>query len=49
MDQLIPNATVLLGQPWPAGAPLLARTLNIIFLVGVMLYLLARLRGAGGK
>lgn len=46
---LVLNLVVLLGQLWPAGAPPFARTVNIIFLVGVMLYLLVGLRGARRK
>ena len=42
---LILNAIVLLGQLWPEGAPPFARTVNVIFLVAVMLYLLAELLG----
>jgi hypothetical protein len=30
---------VLLGQVWPAGAPPFARSVNILFVVGVLLYL----------
>ncbi|MFN6117000.1 MAG: hypothetical protein ACK46G_14405 [Flavobacteriales bacterium] len=30
---------VLLGQLWPAGAPPFARSVNILFVVGVLLYL----------
>jgi hypothetical protein len=40
---LVLNAVVLLGQLWPEGAPPFARTVNIIFLVGVMAYLLSAL------
>jgi hypothetical protein len=35
----IMGAMVLLGQLWPAGAPPFARTVNILFAVGVLLYL----------
>jgi hypothetical protein len=42
---LVLNAIVLLGQLWPEGAPPFARTVNIVFLVGVMVYLLSGLFG----
>jgi hypothetical protein len=42
---LILNAIVLLGQLWPEGAPPFARTVNIVFLIGVMVYLLSGLLG----
>lgn len=45
---LILNAVVLLGQLWPAGAPPFARTVNIIFLVAVMVYLITTLSGKKG-
>ncbi len=32
------GALVLLGQLWPAGAPPFARSVNILFAVGVLLY-----------
>ncbi len=38
------NAIVLLGQLWPEGAPPFARTVNIVFLVAVLMYLLRDLR-----
>ena len=44
---LILNVVVLLGQLWPEGAPPFARTVNIIFLIAVMLFLLDGLRGGG--
>jgi hypothetical protein len=37
---LVLNAIVLLGQLWPEGAPSFARAVNIVFLVGVLVYLL---------
>lgn len=37
---LILNIVVLLGQAWPEGAPPFARTVNIIFLVGSLLFFL---------
>lgn len=48
---LVLNAIVLLGQLWPEGAPPFARTVNIIFLVAVMAFLLRTLltRGAPDK
>lgn len=44
---LLLNVVVLLGQLWPAGAPPFARTVNIIFLVGSLLYFLRALRERG--
>jgi hypothetical protein len=38
------NAIVLLGQLWPEGAPPFARTVNIVFLLAVLVYLLRDLR-----
>jgi hypothetical protein len=38
---LILNLVVLLGQIWPEGAPPFARTVNIIFLVGTLVYFAA--------
>ncbi|HPF89558.1 MAG TPA: hypothetical protein PLL57_02770 [Flavobacteriales bacterium] len=35
----IMGVVVLLGQLWPAGAPPFARSVNILFAVGVLLYL----------
>lgn len=35
----IMGVMVLLGQLWPAGAPPFARSVNILFTVGVLLYL----------
>ncbi|HRD53668.1 MAG TPA: hypothetical protein PKY96_13570 [Flavobacteriales bacterium] len=46
---LVLNAVVLLGQLWPAGAPPFARTVNIVFLFAVMVYLLSGLRSARKK
>jgi hypothetical protein len=37
---LVLNAIVLLGQLWPEGAPPFARAVNIVFLLGVLVYLL---------
>lgn len=34
------NAIVLLGQIYPEGAPLFARTVNVIFLVSSLIYFL---------
>jgi hypothetical protein len=42
---LILNTVVLLGQVWPEGAPPFARTVNIIFLCGSMLFFIVALRG----
>lgn len=44
---LLLNVVVLLGQLWPAGAPPFARIVNIIFLVGSLLYFLRALRKRG--
>jgi hypothetical protein len=41
---LILNTIVLLGQIWPDGAPPFARTVNIIFLSGSLLYFIYLLR-----
>jgi len=38
------NAIVLLGQLWPEGAPPFARTVNIVFLLAVLVYLLRDLQ-----
>lgn len=35
---LLLNIVVLLGQIWPEGAPPFARTVNIIFLSGSLLF-----------
>lgn len=35
---LVLNVVVLLGQLWPAGAPPFARAVNIVFLVGSLVY-----------
>jgi len=40
---IILNLIVLLGQLWPEGAPPFARTVNIVFLLGVLLFLLINL------
>lgn len=40
---LILNAVVLLGQLWPEGAPPFARTINIIFLIGSLLFFISLL------
>lgn len=37
---LVLNLVVLLGQIWPEGAPPFARTVNIIFLSGSLLFFL---------
>jgi len=41
---LILNAIVLLGQIWPKGAPPFARTVNIAFLAGNLIFLAAAMR-----
>ena len=41
---LVLNASVLLGQLWPEGAPPFARTVNILFLAGNLVFLFASLR-----
>ena len=38
------NLVVLLGQIWPEGAPPFARTVNIVFLIATLLFLLGTLR-----
>lgn len=38
------NGVVLLGQLWPEGAPPFARTVNILFLVGNLVFLARMLR-----
>lgn len=40
------NVVVLAGQVWPEGAPPFARTVNIVFLVGSLLYFLGSFRRA---
>lgn len=35
---LVLNLIVLLGQLWPEGAPPFASTVNIVFLVGSLMY-----------
>lgn len=41
---LLLNIMVLLGQVWPEGAPPFARTVNIIFLSGSLLFFIYVLR-----
>lgn len=41
---LVLNIIVLLGQIWPEGAPPFARTVNIIFLSGSLLFFIYSLR-----
>ena len=41
---IILNAIVLLGQLWPEGAPPFARTVNVIFLAGSLIYFVYALR-----
>ena len=43
---LVLNVVVLAGQVWPEGAPPFARTVNIVFLAGSLLFFLHRLLGA---
>ena len=43
---IILNLIVLLGQLWPEGAPPFARTVNIIFLIGSLVFFLFSLMGA---
>jgi len=43
---LILNLIVLIGQVWPEGAPPFARSVNIVFLIGVMAYLIDQMRSA---
>lgn len=38
------NLIVLLGQIWPEGAPPFARTVNIIFLIGCLMFLVFSLQ-----
>ena len=45
---LLLNVVVLLGQLWPEGAPPFARTVNIVFLCAVLVYLLRDLLGRRG-
>ena len=35
---LVLNVIVLVGQLWPEGAPPFARAVNILFLVGTLLF-----------
>jgi hypothetical protein len=37
------NSVVLLGQLWPEGVPPFARTVNILFLVGSLVFFIAEL------
>ncbi len=37
---IVLNLVVLLGQIWPEGAPPFARVVNILFLVGTLIFLL---------
>jgi hypothetical protein len=41
---LILNIVVLLGQVWPEGAPPFARTVNILFLCGSLLFFILAIR-----
>lgn len=41
---LILNIVVLLGQVWPEGAPPFARSVNIVFLAGSLVYFVAQLK-----
>lgn len=41
---LLLNIVVLLGQVWPEGAPPFARTVNIIFMSGSLLFFIYALR-----
>ncbi len=41
---LVLNLIVLLGQLWPEGAPPFARAVNIVFLVGSLLFFADSLR-----
>jgi len=38
------NAMVLLGQIWPEGAPPFARSVNIVFLIGSLLFFVSSLK-----
>lgn len=40
---LVLNTIVLLGQLWPAGAPPFARVVNIIFLLGSLVFFITTL------
>lgn len=37
------NCVVLLGQLWPEGAPPFAAKVNIVFLIGSLVYFIAEL------
>jgi hypothetical protein len=41
---LVLNIVVLLGQIWPEGAPPFGRAVNIIFLIGSLVFFVAALR-----
>ncbi len=43
------NTIVLIGQLYPAGAPPFARIVNIIFLVGSLLFFVALIRQKQSK
>ncbi len=46
---IILNAMVLLGQIWPEGTPPFARTVNIVFLVACLVYLVFNLGRTNNK
>jgi hypothetical protein len=41
---IVLNLIVLLGQLWPEGAPPFARIVNILFLIGSLIYFLYSFR-----
>jgi len=41
---IVLNLIVLLGQVWPEGAPPFARTVNILFLIGSLMFFISMLR-----
>ena len=41
---IVLNIVVLAGQVWPEGAPPFARVVNVIFLVGSLVYFGGQLR-----
>jgi hypothetical protein len=41
---LLLNIVVLLGQLWPEGAPSFARTVNILFLCGSLVFFILAVR-----
>jgi hypothetical protein len=45
---IVLNCLVLLGQLWPEGAPPSARTVNIFFLIGSLVYFIAQISGRKG-